>query len=485
MRITSETQYQQALLNIQSSFARINELQGQIASGKRVQIASDDPSAMSVILRNKLQDGRITSDLRMIDDTTQKLQATVDSLTQVQDILTSVKNVALQANNATTSAATYDTMSNQVNLAINQLLSLANQKLPDGSYMFGGTASSTPPFAVAGTNSSNQPTSIAYRGSLQDGEVVVSQTIKATTLISGNDVFQSRSRTATAYIGSTGAAAGTGTDSANNAGSLTVKHLLTTYSPGSGVAAGTSSATGDTIIGPSGSNTLTINDTSGTGASGTVSLNGGPAVPFTNADTNLQVTGPDGAVVSLDTSSVTPGFTGSVAITATGTMSVDGGATTVPIDFSANQVVTNGSTGQITNVDSTNIRRAGTDQLHYSGTMDLFQTLMSLRDTIANKDGLSAADRSEDLQKLLGEIDRSVQHISNVVGGQAVQAESLSNLKGHLTQFQVNLTESTDNLEAADATAAIVDLQQQMNLYQASLQVAVQLNSLTLLNFLN
>jgi flagellar hook-associated protein 3 len=484
MRVTSETQYQQSLLNIQSNYARITQLQNQISSGKRLQVASDGPTAMAQVLRNNVQDSGFTNDLRLIDDAGGKLQTGVDTLTRVQDLLTNVKSLALQANNATTSANTNDTLAKQVDTALGQLLQLANQTLPDGSYLFGGTASTAPPFAVSSTNSSGQTTGVAYRGSQQDSKVIVTRSVTATTLLSGSDVFQSRTRGTTAFTGPTGAAAGTGTDSASGGGTLLVAHGVTTYEGVSGVAAGTSAAADDTVIGPSGTNNLVINDTSGTGTAGTVSLNGGPPVAFTNLDTDLAVTGPSGEVVHLDTTSIVPGFNGNESMTATGTLSVDGGVTTVPIVFSGNQVVTNGATGAITNIDSSNIRRAGSDQIQYQGTADLFQTLMGLRDTIANTQGLSTADRSALLQQQIADVDRSMNSVAGVVGAQSVQAQSLLSLKDHLTQLQLDLRQSTDNLQSTDTASAVVDLQKQMNLYQASLQIAAQVNSMTLLNFL-
>src|SRR5690606_13494775 len=134
------------------------------------------------------------------------------------------------------------------------------------------------------------------------------------------DVFQPIARGKTLFLGGTGAAPGTGTDSALGRGTLIVSHTSTTYTAGSGVAAGTSSADGDTIIGPAGAHILTIEDTSGTGAFGTVSLNGGPPVSFTNGDTNLKVIGPLDEVVYLDTTAITAGFSGDVEITADGTL---------------------------------------------------------------------------------------------------------------------------------------------------------------------
>ena len=122
-------------------------------------------------------------------------------------------------------------------------------------------------------------------------------------------------------------------------------------------------------------------------ASGTASLNGGPAISWTNTDTNLQVVGPNGEVAYIDTSAITAGFNGSVSLTANGTLSTDGGASTTPITFSSNQVVTNSQTGAVTNVNSTNIHQAGTDHLEYTGTLDAFQTLIALRNDLLNTRG--------------------------------------------------------------------------------------------------
>lgn len=484
MRVSTETQYQQMLANIQTNYSRLSTLQMQLSSGKRIQVASDDPQAMSQVLQNNLQDTRFTTDLSQIQDASSKLQSGVDALTQVQDLLGNVRSLALQANNATSGASANATIATQVDAALGQLLKLSNQALPDGSYLFGGTATTTAPF-VATTNASGKTTGVIYQGSQQNSQVIVSKSVTASTMLSGKDVFQASSRGTTVYIGKTGAAAGTGTDSARGDGALLVSHGLTTYSGGSGIAAGSSSATGDTVIGPAGANSLTINDTSGTGAAGTISLNGGPAVSFTNLDSNLKVTGPNGEVVYVNATTVTPGFNGNVSMTSTGTLSTDGGATSIPIDFTGNQIVTNGSSGAMTNVDSTKIRQAGTNQLHYTGTSDLFQTLITLRDTIANTQGLSDSDRSSLLQQQLSEIDRSLTDVANVIGSQSVQAQSLSGLKDQITQLQLNLSQSTDNLQSTNTASAVVDLQKQMNLYQASLQIAAQINQLTLNNFLH
>jgi ABC-2 type transport system permease protein len=152
-------------------------------------------------------------------------------------------------------------------------------------------------------------------------------------------------------------------------GSVNVKHDATTYAGSSGVAVGASSARRDTVIGPAGAHKLAIQDTSGNGSAGTVSLNGGAPVKFTNTDTNLKVIGSAGESVYIDTTAISPKFNGTVDITATGSLTSDGGATSVPIDFTEKQQVTNASTGEVIAVNSTKIRKAG---IHYSDDNDFY-----------------------------------------------------------------------------------------------------------------
>ena len=118
------------------------------------------------------------------------------------------------------------------------------------------------------------------------------------------------------------------------------------------MAAGASSPQNDTVLGPLGANSIRINDTSGTGASGTVSLNGGPEVEWTLADTDLIVTDTDGRQVHLDLSGIAAGFSGDIDFVSDGTVSVDGGLTEVAIDFSASQTIVDSTTGQQTHIDT-------------------------------------------------------------------------------------------------------------------------------------
>ena len=483
MRVTSEIQSQQTILNLQNNYSLLSKLQNQISSGHRINSPSDDPLGTAQILENNTQDAQLTTNLSSISNAANTLQSSVNALTQVQHIITSAHSLAAIANNPANQPAANAAFAAQIDAAIKQLLGVANTKQPDGTYLFGGTASTTQPFTVTSTNSGGLAAGIAYNGSQQNSEAIVGQGQTVSTLIAGSSVFQPNLTGATVYSGTTGAKPGTGSDTGTGQATLQVVPTSTTFAAGSGIAAGASSVANDTVLGPSGTNSLKLT-VSADGLTGTVSLNGGPAIGFTNSNSDLKVTGPSGEVVQLDTTGVTAGFKGNVAITADGTISTDGGATTTPINFSSNQAITNGTTGATTNVNSTNIRLAGNAQLDYPGQSDIFQTLISIRDTINNTQGLSASDRTTTLNQKLGELERINAAVATPLGVQSTQSQFLSNLKDRTTTQQSSLQQATSNIQSTDYASTIVALQRQQNLYQASLEVVAKLNNLSLASFI-
>lgn len=264
MRVTTESQRLQSLLNIQSTYGKMAKLQSQISSGNQVQLPSDDPIAALQILQNNTAQAQLKTNLTSIQGATNVLQTSVNALTNAQNILATVKNTALSANNPTNQTGSNTALSDQVNQAINQLLGIGNTQLSDGTYLFSGTASSTQPFAATLSSSSGKATAVSYQGSQQVGQTIVGKSQTVDTLLVGSSIFQPVIGGATGYAGTTGATAGTGIDTATGHGALLVQHTLTTFGGSSGVVAGLSSDASDTILGPAGTNFLVIKDTSGT-----------------------------------------------------------------------------------------------------------------------------------------------------------------------------------------------------------------------------
>ncbi|MEZ6061513.1 MAG: hypothetical protein R3C19_14300 [Planctomycetaceae bacterium] len=261
-------------------------------------------------------------------------------------------------------------------------------------------------------------------------------------------------------------------------------HTLTTYQGASGVAAGSSSVVGDTILGAVGTHQLQIDDTSGTGASGTISLNGGVPVTFSNTDTDLLITGPDGEVVYVDTTSIAAGFSGSVNIAADGTLSLDGGQTTQAITFTPDQSVIDSRDGGLLHVDTSAVTRAGTNTVEFPGTADAFQALQALRDDMLNTRGLTEAELSESLNHRLSDIERIEEHLLDEIGTQSVGLEQLNRLTLRTEDLQLNARADHGDLTSADIAQAALNLQELLNLQQYTMASVTRLQAQNLLNFL-
>jgi len=452
--------------------------QQEISTGLRIQRPSDDPAAMRRSLVQKDRLDRLDSHLSSIQFAQSRLSQSEVQLQDANTLLVRARGIALQAPQATDETEV-KALANELDGILNQLTNVANAKDENG-YLFSGTASQTQPFPANATRNGQS----SYAGSQAGNELLITGDTSRDTVLSGDQIFQPIARESTILTGKTGAKAGTGMDTATGTRELLVTHVATSYAGTSGVTAGTNSATGDTIIGALGTHRLQINDTSGTGAAGTLSLNGGPAVNFTNGDTNLLVQGPGGEQISIDASAITAGFNGSVDIASTGAMSIDGGLTTIPITFAANEVVTDSRDGTIVNVDSTAIAQSGTGQMEFPGTVDVFNAVRALRNDLLNTRNLSSSDRTAALSRRLADIDRVHNHLLDTIGVQSVSQQQIDGLQSRTEELQLAGNQQYSDTVSADIFESVTRLQELTNLQQFTMSAVGKLLTPNLLNYI-
>jgi flagellar hook-associated protein 3 FlgL len=483
IRVTPQVSISRSIAIARQHSSLLSNFQQQVATGNRLFRASDDPLATMTVLTNKAQLQKLDSHLGNVSDARTSLNVGVSALQDSVKILSTARQVAIEGGSSGNSPTAMEALAQEVDSLINRLFDVTNTQNA-GRYQFSGAATETPPFRIQSTTPDGKPTRIVYQGSDHPAQELIAPSRTTATLYPGSEVFQFRERGATVFSGQTGAAPGSGTDSATGQGTLLVRHTLTTYAAGSGIAVGTSSVNGDTIIGPAGAHQININDTSGTGASGVISLDGGPPIAFSNADTNLRVSGPSGDVVYVNTTAITAGFNGNVSITADGTLSVDGGATSAAINFAANQIVTDGATGAVTNVNSIGIRRTGTEGLDYTGTYDTFEVLIALRDDLRNTRGLDSTAQIESISARVGELERVHRGLLNAVGEQSVALENLDSLQTRIEDVRLETQKLTSELESADVSEAVLGLQNQQSMLQLTFASAARIFDQSLLDFL-
>ena len=205
---------------------------------------------------------------------------------------------------------------------------------------------------------------------------------------------------------------------------------------------------------------------------------------YSGSETNLAVTGPNGELIHLATGGITAGFVGTETANGTGTLSTDGGATTQVIDFSSNQQVIDSVTGKTLNIDSSAITQAGTEDVSFSGTLNLFQSLIAIRDSLRDLDGKSDLVAGQDaIRGFVDELDASHDLLLEGLGELGSISNRLTSSENRVQDLDVRLQELISKTEDVDISDAIIQLQQEEAAYQSALLVTSRINNLSLLNF--
>lgn len=156
MRVTNQMIRREAIDHIQSNYRAIADGQLAVASGRRLQRASDDPNATAQVLQLRGALRAVTQYQRNIDDGSSRLTTEETVLDQLSDTLSRARELAVSQGSDTASASTRLTTKAEVDNLIASARDLGNTKYLDG-YLFGGISADTPPFDLVGAPFSSSP----------------------------------------------------------------------------------------------------------------------------------------------------------------------------------------------------------------------------------------------------------------------------------------------------------------------------------------
>jgi flagellar hook-associated protein 3 FlgL len=182
MRISTSMLYDRGLAAINQAQSTLSTTQQQIASGHRVNTASDDPVAAAEILRTNSQLANNTQYISNQGAAQSTLGQTDTVLGQVTDLLQSVRTTLVSANSGALADSDRKAIATQLGSQLAQLVSLANSRDGNGAYIFGGYRTDTTPFAQSATG-------VSYAGDDGNRAVQVSPTRQIGVSLSGADVF--------------------------------------------------------------------------------------------------------------------------------------------------------------------------------------------------------------------------------------------------------------------------------------------------------
>jgi flagellar hook-associated protein 3 FlgL len=162
-------------------------------------------------------------------------------------------------------------------------------------------------------------------------------------------------------------------------------------------------------------------------------------------------------------------------------LSTDDGATWATADGSANQAVTDSRTGQVLYVNTSAITKTGTDLVQISGTMDIFNTLISVRDALLSGDTAKITQLQVRSGEIFTETQQNIVNSSTWVGS---KINGLTSLKDTLQKMSDDTNDRISEVQDADIAQVSIDLARYQTLYQMSLTVAAKTLSMNLLDFI-
>lgn len=188
MRVTDTYRIRTVIENLNASRDRMNTLQQQLATAKKINLPSDDPIGTTQAMRIKTVLESNEQYNKNIDDGVSFLTATEDALNDFYNILLDVKDLALKgANDSTTDR---EDLAKQLDLILENLLEVSNSKYA-GKYIFGGTETKSQPFTLDENvlNQSLDSEVVTYRGNSKTFKRQINEHTAIDINLPGSKVF--------------------------------------------------------------------------------------------------------------------------------------------------------------------------------------------------------------------------------------------------------------------------------------------------------
>lgn len=148
MRVTNNMMINRSLRDLNVNLSRMDTLQRDISSGKRIHRPSDDPTAMArvfVLKNNMALNEQYT---RNIDAATNTLSITDTTLNSVGNAVHRLRALMLTGQNGTLSAENRKAIVQEAEQLRSELISMANTQV-NGRYIFGGLKTDIAPYPPA------------------------------------------------------------------------------------------------------------------------------------------------------------------------------------------------------------------------------------------------------------------------------------------------------------------------------------------------
>jgi flagellar hook-associated protein 3 FlgL len=176
------------LADLQQSQTAVNTTLQEVATGKSVNVPSDNPAASADMVQNTIETANVDQYTQNVSTTLSMVQTADSSLGSVVTSLTQAISLGTEGANGTNNTANMQAIATQVQGILQGVVSQANTSY-QGTYLFGGTETSSTPY----TANSSSPTGYTYNGNNDTNSVAVGDDMNVQVNLPGSQIFSNSS----------------------------------------------------------------------------------------------------------------------------------------------------------------------------------------------------------------------------------------------------------------------------------------------------
>ena len=169
---------------LQQSQSTLNTALEQVSTGKSVNVPSDNPAAAADMVQNTIESGNVDQYTKNVTGELSMVQSADSALSSVVTSLTQAVTLGTEGANGTNSTANQQAIAQQVQGILASVVTQANLSY-QGSYLFGGTASTTAPY----TADPSSPSGYSYNGNNGTNSVAIGDSTNLQINLPGSQIF--------------------------------------------------------------------------------------------------------------------------------------------------------------------------------------------------------------------------------------------------------------------------------------------------------
>ena len=184
MKVSTKLFNQQQLKNFSSLNEEIQKTQNKISTGKNILLASDDPTGSVQLSGLQVILGRINQYNKNIESSNERLTLMDKNLENLNTIMVRAQELIIQASSDVLGPSDRESLALEIDEMKQEILSIANAQDSNGSFLFSGYKTSTLPFVKDNNGLVN------YFGDRGVSSLSISESNVMQTTLDGGSLFQ-------------------------------------------------------------------------------------------------------------------------------------------------------------------------------------------------------------------------------------------------------------------------------------------------------